>query len=39
MDDEAMTAAVMAVTVAMAKAFDEVWAKPNAAQVMENFLS
>lgn len=31
--------AVESVTVAMAGAFDELWAKPNAAATMEGFLA
>jgi hypothetical protein len=36
--DELMCAAVEAVTVAMAGAFDEIWTRPNAAQTMAAFL-
>jgi hypothetical protein len=38
-DDEELAAATMAVTAAMATAFQELWLKPNAAQVMEDFLA
>jgi hypothetical protein len=36
--DDVLLAAVESVTVAMAGAFDEIWSKPNAAQVMAGFL-